>query len=134
MKKLLLLCSMCFLLSCSNSDDSNGSSNQDFNPPAWIQGDWKQENDLGIQGVLFNFYAHDFCFTNLGTVKQCQQQMVNLYRNQSNAVSVTENITATTYTAEITYFGGQSTIFSFKKLGTNQFEWTAVPGAVFTKQ
>jgi hypothetical protein len=49
-------------------------------------------------------------------------------------VSVIENITATTYTAEIKYFAGQSIIYSFKKLNNNRMEWTAVPGAVFTKQ
>jgi hypothetical protein len=134
MKHLFLLFSLFLLLSCSSSDDSNGSSGRDFNPPTWIQGTWIQENELGLPGVKFSFSNHDFCMTNSGISAQCQQAFVDQFRQQTNDVSVIENITATTYTAEIKYFAGQSIIYSFKKLNNNSMEWTAVPGAVFTKQ
>lgn len=134
MKKVFLLCSLFLLLSCSNSDDSNGSSNADFHPPSWIQGNWQQESDIGLTGLLFSFSTNDFCMTNMGLTKQCQQEFVNLYRKPGNAVTVTETITSTNYTAEIKYFAGQSIIYSFRKLSNTSIEWTSVPGSVFTKQ
>lgn len=133
MKKVLLLCSLFLLLSCSNSDDSANDSNSDFNPPAWIQGNWELEGS-GSSGILFSFTATDFCMTTLGIAKQCQQEFVNLYRKPGNPVTVTETITATAYTAEIKYLGGQSIIYSFKKLSNTSIEWTASAGSVFIKQ
>ena len=134
MKKVLLLCSLFLMLSCSNSDDN--SSNSDFHPPAWIQGNWLQQGSIGTSGVLFSFSANDFCITSMGITKQCQQEFVNQVRQPGNvnAVTVTETITSTTYTAEIKYFAGQSLIYSFKKLSNNTIEWTTVPGSVFVKQ
>lgn len=133
MKKVFLLFSLFLMLSCSNSDDNINSSNSDFHPPTWIQGNWGQEG-AGSSGVLFSFSANDFCMTNMGIAKQCQQEFVNLYRKPGNAVTVTETITATAYTAEVKYFAGQSIIYSFRKLSNTSIEWTAVPGAVFIKQ
>lgn len=132
MKNVFLLCSLFLMLSCSNSDDN--SSNSDFHPPAWIQGNWIQEGSIGTSGVLFTFSANDFCLTNLGIVKQCQQELVNQMRQPGNAVTVTETITATTYTAEIKYYAGQSVIYSFRKLSNTSIEWTSVSGSVFIKQ
>jgi hypothetical protein len=134
MKKLLFLFSLFFLLSCSNSDDSASGSNSDFHPPTWIQGNWIQEGVLGTPGVLFNFTANDFCMTTLGLTKQCQQEYFNQIKKTSNTASVTETITATTYTAEIKYFAGQSIIYSFRKLSNTSIEWISVPGSVFIKQ
>ena len=134
MKKVFLLFSLFLMLSCSNSEDNTNSSNSDFHPPAWIQGNWLQEGSIGTSGVLFSFSANDFCMTNMGLTKQCQQEFVNLYRKPGNAVTVTETITATAYTAEVKYFAGQSVIYSFRKLSNNSIEWTSVPGSVFIKQ
>ncbi|MBG6188604.1 hypothetical protein [Flavobacterium sp. CAN_S2] len=135
MKKVVLLFSLFLMLSCSSSDDNGNSSNSDFYPPAWIQGNWMQEG-LTNYGVLFSFSENDFCMTNLGLTKQCQQELVNQMRQpgNANAVTVTETITATNYTAEIKYFAGQSVIYSFRKLSNNSIEWTTVPGSIFIKQ
>ena len=135
MKKVFLLFSLFLMLSCSNSDDNANSSNSDFHPPAWIQGNWLLDGISGY-GVLFSFSANDFCMTNMGVTKQCQQELVNQMRQpgNANAVKVTETISATTYTAEIKYFTGQSVIYSFRKLSNNSIEWTAAAGAVFIKQ
>ena len=134
MKKVLLLCSLFLMLSCSSSDDSSNSSKSDFHPPAWIQGNWIQEGSVGTSGVVFSFAASDFCMTNMGLTKQCQQEFVNLYRKPGYDVTVIETITTTNYTAEIKYFGGQSVIYSFRKLSNSSIEWTSVPGSVFIKQ
>jgi hypothetical protein len=122
------------MLSCSNLDDNTNSSNSDFHPPSWIQGNWNQEVSVGSSGVLFSFSANDFCFTNAGLTKQCQLEFVNQIRKFGNTVTVTETITPTAYTAEIKYFAGQSVIYSFRKLANNKIEWTAVTGSVFIKQ
>ena len=136
MKNVFLLFSLFLMLSCSNSDDNGNSSNSDFHPPAWIQGNWLQNGVMGSSGVLFSFSTNDFCMTNMGLTKQCQQELVNQMRQpgNANAVTVTETITATNYTAEIKYFAGQSVIYSFRKLSNNNIEWTSVPGSVFIKQ
>lgn len=134
MKKVFLLCSLFLLLSCSNSDDSSSGSNGDFHPPTWIQGTWLLEGTTDTSGILFSFSATDFCLTSSGISKQCQQEFVNQFRTSSNAVTVTETVTATTYSAEIKYFAGQSIIYSFRKLANNKIEWTSVPGSVFIKQ
>lgn len=124
------------MLSCSNSNDNTNSSKSDFHPPAWIQGNWIQEGSNGSSGVAFSFSANDFCMTNMGLTKQCQQELVNQMRQpgNANAVAVTEAITSTNYTAEIKYFAGQSVIYSFRKLSNNSIEWTSVSSAVFIKQ
>ena len=122
------------MLSCSNNEADNSSSSSDFHPPAWIQGNWLQQGSIGTSGVLFSFSANDFCMTNMGITKQCQQEFVNQVRQPGNAVNVTETITATTYTAEIKYYAGQSVIYSFRKLSNTSIEWTSVPGSVFVKQ
>lgn len=136
MKNVFLLFSLFLMLSCSNSDDNGNSSNSDFHPPAWIQGNWLQNGVMGSSGVVFSFSANDFCFTNMGLTKQCQQELVNQMRQpgNANAVTVTETITATNYTAEIKYFAGQSVIYSFRKLSNTSIEWTSVSGSVFIKQ
>ncbi|QKJ64978.1 hypothetical protein [Flavobacterium sp. M31R6] len=135
MKKLLFLFGIFLLFSCSNSDDNTNSSNSDFHPPAWIQGVWEQQSSLpGVAGVTFSFSTNDFCFTNSGIAKQCQQDYVNQMRQPGNSVTVTETTTETTYTAEIKYYAGQSVIYSFRKLANNKIEWTAVSGSVFIKQ
>ena len=132
MKKVFLLFSLFLMLSCSTSDDSTNSSNSDFNPPAWIQGNWGQEG-AGSSGVVFSFTANDFCMITQ-SFKQCQQELVNQMRQPGNAVTVTETISATAYTAEIKYFAGQSVIYSFRKLSNTSIEWTAVTGSVLIKQ
>lgn len=133
MKKLLFIFSLFLILSCSNSDDSH-NSDSDFNPPEWIQGEWLIENDYDSSGILFSFKKHDFCITNIGISKQCYQDFVNQFRKGSNEVTVTETFNSNSYTVEISYFGGQSLIYSFKKLTNNSIEWTTVPGSVFEKQ
>ena len=133
MKKISILLLLALVCSCSKSDDSTSSSNSDFHPPAWIQGNWGQESSISV-GVLFSFSVNDFCFTNMGIAKQCQQESVDWNRKYGNAVTVTETITSTTYTAEIKYSNGQSVIYSFRKLSNNSIEWTAVAGSVLTKQ
>ena len=133
MKKIVLLFSFFLLLSCSNSDDDVSSSLTDFNPPAWIQGTWALQDDTSNDAVVFNFTKADFCMT-ASYAKQCQKELEKKKKKNGGTVKVTETITANTYTAEITYYAGQSVIYSFRKLSSNSIEWTASPGAVFIKQ
>ncbi len=133
MRKITILLLLVLACSCSKSDDNSNSSNSDFHPPAWIQGNWGQQSSISA-GVLFSFSVNDFCMTNMGIAKQCQQEFVDTYRKLGKAVTVTETITTTTYSAEIKYFGGQSVIYSFRKLSDNSIEWTAVTGSVLIKQ
>jgi hypothetical protein len=133
MKKISILLVLTLFWACSNSDNSNSSSNSDFHPPDWIQGVWKQ-NTMNSYGGIFSFSKNDFCVTLMGTAKQCQQESINQSRKFGNAVVVTEAITTTTYTAEMKYSNGQSVIYSFRKLSNNSIEWTSVSNSVFIKQ
>lgn len=133
MKKIVFLFSLFLLLSCSNSDDDVSSSSSDFNPPAWIQGTWTLRDDISNDAVVFNFTKADFCMT-ASYVKQCQQELVDQMKKNGGKVNVKETITANTYIAEITYYAGQSVIYSFRKLSNNSIEWTTVPGSKFIKQ
>ena len=121
------------MLSCSNTGANSDSINSDFHPPAWIQGNWIQAAS-GTSGTMFSFTANDFCVTNMGVARQCQQEYVNQIRQPGISVTVSETITATTYIAEIKYYAGQTVIYSFKKLSNTSIQWTAVTGSVFIKQ
>lgn len=134
MKKVFLLFSLFLMLSCSNSDDNNNLSNSDFNPPNWIQGTWTQESEIGLDGGTFTFTSNDFCLSTSGVDQQCQRELIEQLRQSGVNPSVIEYITDDAYTIEINYGLGQSSIYSFEKLSSNSIEWTAVPGAVFTKQ
>ncbi|MFV8345952.1 hypothetical protein [Flavobacterium sp. ZB4P13] len=135
MKKLLFAFTAFLLFSCSNSDDDNGSnsSNSDFHPPAWIQGTWIQEGSTASINNGFSFSSSDLC-TLLLTTEQCQKGLIDLIRKSGQAVTVNETITSTSYTAKITYYGGQSVTYSFRKLSNTSIEYMAVSGSVFIKQ
>lgn len=130
MKKIVLMFSFFLLLSCSNSDDYTSSSSAYFNPPEWIQGTWALEDDATNDAVVFNFTRADFYMT-ASYAKQCQKELVDQMEKNGGKVKVTETITANTYTVEITYYAGQSVIYSFRKLSSKSIGWTASPGAVF---
>lgn len=131
MKKILFLFSLFMTLSCSSSDDSASSS--DFNPPAWIQGTWKQDADIGV-GNSFVFSKNDICFTMFSGGGQCQQGLIDLARKGGLIVKVTETITSTFYSAKTEYSNGQSVTYAFNKISNTAIEWTAVSGAEFIKQ
>lgn len=130
MKKLLFVFSALLLFSCSSSDDNNNSSNSDLNPPAWIQGTWMQVGSTATTRSGFSFSSADFC-TLILTAEQCQKGLLDLIRKGGQTVTVNETITSTSYTIKITYYGGQSVTYSFKKLSNNSIEYT---GYTFIKQ
>lgn len=131
MKKILFLFSLFLLLSCSDSYDSLSGS-ADFHPPSWLQGNWGFEEVDEASTVVFSFSKGDLCLVS-GISKQCYQELVNQMRKEGIKVKVNETITANTYIAEITYFAGQSVIYSFRKLSNNSIEWTQSPGSVLIK-
>jgi hypothetical protein len=127
MKKILFLFSLFMVLSCSSSDDNASSS--DFNPPAWIQGTWKQEG-----GVSFSFTKNDICVTTYTGGGQCQQASADFIRKGGMTVKVTEEISNTFYSAKADYSNGQSVTYAFNKISNTVIEWTAVSGVEFIKQ
>ncbi len=131
MKKILFLFSLATILSCSSSNDSASSS--DFNPPAWIQGTWKQDYGTGSSNS-FSFTKNDICVTMYTGVGQCQQASIDLVRKGGITVKVTEEISNTFYSAKTLYSNGQSVTYAFNKISNTVIEWTAVSGAEFIKQ
>ena len=131
MKKVVFLFILFVLLSCSSSEE--GSSNSDFNPPAWIQGTWRQEGSTAGTGVGFKFSTNDLC-TLIYTAEQCQQGMIYEMRKSGQTATVDETISNTSYSAKINYYGGQSVTYSFIKISNTEIEWSGSPRAVFIKQ
>lgn len=130
MKKILFLFSLFMILSCSSSDDSASSS--DFNPPSWIQGTWKEENDIGL-GLKFS--TNNVIIIN-PTIETSLQGLVDSARNAGQTTSVDETISNTSYSVKMNFYGGGSTIYTFKKTSTNTIVWSQITGLdiVYIKQ
>ena len=129
MKKIILLFTFTFLLSCSSSVDnssnnSNAISGNDFHPPTWIQGNYRQSMGSTIIGQNgFNFPANDLVIVTSAGSLVSQQGYVNLGRTGGQTVKVVETITNTLYSAEINYSFGQTTTYTFDKISTTKIGW-----------
>jgi hypothetical protein len=141
MKKIILLFAFTILFSCSKSDSNTTnnpatSTTNDFHPPSWIQGNYKQTigtNVISQNG--FNFSANDLVIVNSTGSLLSQQGSVNFARaNGSQTVTVVEIITNTLYSAQINYPSGQSVIYAFDKISSTKIRWQATQQAEFTKQ
>lgn len=122
MKNLLYVLMAFLVFSCSNSDDSSSASSSDFNPPAWIQGTWKQEGTTPEEGMDFKFSAHDFCMSSFA-IEQCYKGMMDLMRMGGEKPTVEETITSSSYSAKITLVAGQSITYSFRKISDTEIEF-----------
>ncbi|MBC7642768.1 MAG: hypothetical protein H7174_10605 [Flavobacterium sp.] len=141
MKKIILLFAFSMLFSCSKSDSNTSnsptaSSTNDFHPPSWIQGNYKQtigNNVIAQNG--FNFSSNDLVVVTSAGSLLSQQGSVNSARTYgSQSVTVIETITNTLYSAQINYPSGQSVIYAFDKISSTKIKWQAAPTAEFTKQ
>ena len=87
-------------MSCSGDDDSS-SNDTSIDPPNWIQGRWHTQ----VNGVDFDsgfeFKKNDFCIVN-GNYSQCYQSSIDLLSQNSNDVSVKEEISSDRYFIELT--------------------------------
>ena len=99
MRKLLFLFSSLLFISCSGDDDSS-SNDTSIDPPSWIQGRWHTQ----VNGVDFDsgfeFKKNDFCIIN-GNFSQCYQSSIDLLSQNSNDVSVKEEISSDRYFIEL---------------------------------
>ena len=99
MKKLLFLFTALLFISCSGDDDSS-SNDTSIDPPSWIQGRWHTQ----VNGVDFDsgfeFKKNDFCIIN-GNFSQCYQSSIDLLSQNSNDVSVKEEISSDRYFIEL---------------------------------
>lgn len=117
------------ILSCSSSDDSSSSS--DFNPPAWIQGNWKEENDIDL-GLKFS--SNNVIIIN-PTIETSLQGLIDTSR-KAGTTSVDETISNTSYSVKLNFYGGSSTTYTFNKTSTNKIVWSQIAGldVVYIKQ
>ena len=99
MKKLLFLFTALLFISCSGDDDSS-SNDTSIDPPSWIQGRWHTQ----VNGVDFDsgfeFKKNDFCIIN-ENFSQCYQSSIDLLSQNSNDVSVKEEISSDRYFIEL---------------------------------
>ena len=113
MKKLLFLFSALLFISCSGDDDSS-SNDTSIDPPSWIQGRWHtQVNGVDIDSG-FEFKKNDLCIVN-GNYSQCYQSSIDLLSQNSNDVSVKEEISSDRYFIELTMLS-QIVTLEFEKV------------------
>lgn len=92
-----------------------------------------QEGSTALNSMGFKFSSNDLCVQIL-TTEQCQKGLIDLIRKSGQTATVDETITSTSYSAKITYVGGQSVTYSFKKVSNTKIEYIAGSGSVFIKQ
>jgi hypothetical protein len=105
MKKLILLLILVTFISCSSDE---GSSNNSFNPPAWIQGKWTNST-LGTP-LGYKFANNDVCTTIYG-IDTCFKSTNDLMGPSGAYINIVEQITDTEYKLEYTL---ASTTFNYR--------------------
>lgn len=118
---MLLFLATATLVSCSKSDDNGGkkeqTQNKKFNPPAWIQGTWANEDTDDF--LKYRFTQDNFC-TTVGPSEQCWKELVNMSAPNFE-VTLVEKATDQEYKVSITQMG--STInYHFVKISNNTIE------------
>ncbi|WP_299017663.1 hypothetical protein [uncultured Polaribacter sp.] len=122
MKKIILLFSLAILFSCTSSDDSESAmSDNNYNPPSWIQGVWIIPNVPVTSG--FEFRDSDFCLAS-GNVTTCYEQTYS----QVTDFNVYEEISNTRYLT-ITTIAGSEYRYEFEKVSENSIKWLNVNGS-----
>ena len=123
MKKLILLTTLFAILSCSSSDDKAANSNTtSINPPAWIQGTWKDKDNF--EG--FKFTNNDFCIISSAgyvTTTDC-------FGKSLPVMNLKETINNTDYILEIT-LGSATFKYHFKKISATKIQWEVIEGGMF---
>ncbi|PZR19486.1 MAG: hypothetical protein DI539_13895 [Flavobacterium psychrophilum] len=120
MKKLLFIPALALMLSCSG-DDSNESTNQSknyFNPPTWIQGNWKHDNSDAIPD--YRFTSDDFIDLDNGEPLLSYKKQFETLEKAGQKIQVTENISETKYYVQ-TNIGIN---FHFDKIASNKIKYT----------
>ena len=119
MRKIIYFLIAITLLGCSSNEDSddsntNGSDDNSFNPPTWIQGVWMHDN--GVIGV--DFRTNDFCNVILNT-NSCYKGLIELYADVPNFdTNVYEEISESRYYFVFTW-GPNEYVHEYEKLSEN---------------
>lgn len=131
MKKLILLLSLIIVTACSSSsDDESGkvkTTGDNFNPPAWIIGTWKDSS-----GTTYNFTKDDIICKVGGNRLSFKDQATNL-KDTKVTYSIKETKTDNSYVAEFK-FSAVTTIFSFTKTASDKMISDGYLSGTYTKQ
>ena len=139
MKKNILFLLLALVCSCSNSDNSTGSSSTSINPPTWVQGYWLREVNVDgevtdLQGLKAT--SNDFYFTQLGSGNS-MKTLINNTLLSGGSVVVDEMINTTEYKLNIKFNESPYPQYYFKKITSTRiqfFDTAGVGGAFFIKQ
>lgn len=132
MKKAFVLIVLFTILSCSNSDNDSNTNTDGFNPPAWIQGTWKNSDTQGG----FSFSSDNVCSVS-PSMQICYKETLANYNKAGLTTSINESINSQTeYKFSYTVQGGLTVEYHLKK-GTadNVIYFVSVSGEIpLTKQ
>ena len=92
MKKVILLIFFTTLLSCSSDDNNSKDSKNSFNPPAWIQGRWINNEIIPLG---FKFSKNDVCNIQY-TTDLCIKAALDIYNGTQAQISIDEEIKSDT--------------------------------------
>jgi len=138
MKKRLLLSAL-FIFACSSDDNdsnTNGSDDNSFNPPTWIQGVWLNDIGGGLSSIGFEFRDDDVCNVTFGG-NSCYKAIIELYDDAPNwNTNVYEEISDSRYYFVFTN-GPSEYTHEFEKVSENTINYILYPSnqvIVITKQ
>lgn len=147
-KAFVLLAITLFITNCSKDSNNSNSINENkpkkglFNPPAWIQGEWKWS--ITMSGIT-NSESYTFTSNNVkhkivsGSSEVVSRDFLKLYDNPATIVK--EEIKDKVYKIIVTPKVSGSSVsnnqgISFTKISSNQIQISVagIKGYTFTKQ
>ncbi|MCV2486682.1 hypothetical protein OD917_17260 [Flavobacterium sp. SH_e] len=120
MKKLLLLLSVFFMLSCTSEDEydssgSNGNHATRISPPEWIIGKWKNE-----EGIVLQFTKSDLIIINSTGYQSSVSYGIDYWEEKGNDVELVETKTEDSYIFEYRDAASTKQYFNFVKTSDTQ--------------
>ena len=123
MKRIIaLLALILFVVSCSK-DESNNLPANSINPPEWIHGTWRAENEYSTAITGLKFTSDDLIL-DMGSSELSHKAQVKQY-SQISEIAVNEEISNSEYSLRIDYEQGFSINYSFSRIDEVSIYWTS---------
>lgn len=131
MKKLLVLLCVVFMCACTSEeekDDNNYDTSSKINPPAWIQGKWKNE-----AGTVIEFTKSDLKSVDDEGYKFSVLYEFNYWEMKGHDIELIESSTDDSYIFEYRDAASTKKYFNFVKISDNKIESKRFYKGIYTK-